>query len=441
MKLVFDTNGNDKQKECVKAWNDPNVIEITYGGSKGSAKSFTGCSLIFGDALMYPKTHYFIARKVLKDLRAFTIPSIHEVFDLWGLDKDLYLKYNGQDSFFTLPNESRIYLLDAKHIPSDPDYARFGSMQFTRGWIEEAGEFELKCKQHLQASTGRKMNKEYGLSAKLIQTCNPSKNYLYSDFKKNREGTLEPHKAFIQAFPEDNKMLGDQYLENLHKVLTGAQKERLLYGNWDYDDDPAALTDWDSICDIFTNEHVPGGTKYISADLAMQGRDKFIAGHWDGLIGHVDIDMAKSTGKSIELSLKQLKIEKGVQNSNIVADADGLGNYIESYIENIKAFHGNQRAMDAQYANIKAECGFKLAEYINQGKIRVICTDEQKEAIKEELSVCLKRDKIDADNQKKRLIPKDKMKELLGHSPDYLDWMLMRMIFELYVIELETDWN
>lgn len=431
MILEFDTHGNEKQKDCVRAWNNSEITEITYGGSKGSAKSFTGCSLIFGDALMYPKTHYFIARKVLKDLRSFTIPSIYEIFDIWNLDKDRYLKYNGQDSFFTLPNESRVYLMDAKYLPSDSDYERFGSMQFTRGWIEEAGEFELACKQNLQASIGRKMNKEYNLAPKLLQTCNPSKNYLYSDFKKNREGILESHKAFIQAFPQDNKMLGDQYVENLHKTLTGAQKERLLYGNWDYDDDPSALCTYDSILDIFTNDHVKGGKKYISSDLAMQGRDRFIAVSWDGLIGSIDIDLEKSTGRSIELSLKQLKQDKGVSNSRIVADADGLGNYIESYIENIKAFHGNQMAKDAQYANIKSECGFKLAELINKGEIRIKCSDEQKERLKDELSMCLKRDKIDADNQKKRLIPKDKMKDLLGHSPDYLDALLMRMFFEV----------
>jgi hypothetical protein len=33
-------------------------------------------SLIFGDALIYPETHYFIARQELIDLRKFTIPTI-----------------------------------------------------------------------------------------------------------------------------------------------------------------------------------------------------------------------------------------------------------------------------------------------------------------------------------------------------------------------------
>ena len=52
MKLLFDTHGNEKQKECCRAWADPVVTDIVYGGAKGGAKSFTGCKLIFHDALV-----------------------------------------------------------------------------------------------------------------------------------------------------------------------------------------------------------------------------------------------------------------------------------------------------------------------------------------------------------------------------------------------------
>lgn len=438
MIVTFDTYGNEKQKECVEAWNKPEVKEIIYGGSKGSAKSYTGCMLIFGDAAMYPGTHYFIARKVLKDLRSFTIPSIHEVIEHWGLDPKTYLHFNGMDSFFTLPNESRVYLLDAKAMPNDPEFERFGSMQFTRGWIEEAGEFELKCKENLQASVGRWKNRDYNIRGKLLQTCNPSKNYLYTDRKKWENGTLPPHKYFIQALPQDNKRLPPGYIEDLEQTLTGAQKERLLRGNWDYDNDPSALCQPDKIMDIFTNDHIERGERYISADLAMQGRDRFVAGHWEGLIGHVDIDMQLATGKSIELALKQLKTDKRVGNSNIVADADGLGNYLESYIENIKGFHGNQSAFDRdkQYANLKTECAFKLAELINLNEIKIVCTEEQKELIIQDLS-CLKRENIDADDKTKRLISKKDMKSMIGRSPDYLDFMIMRMVFEVGFPEYE----
>jgi phage terminase large subunit len=85
MKLKFDTNGNEKQKQVCIHWKDNEVSDIAYGGSKGSGKSYLGCSLIFGDAFTYDATHFFIARKKLHDLRKYTIPSIYEVFDHWRI--------------------------------------------------------------------------------------------------------------------------------------------------------------------------------------------------------------------------------------------------------------------------------------------------------------------------------------------------------------------
>jgi hypothetical protein len=58
--------------------------------------------------------------------------------------------------------------------------------------------------------------------------------------------------------------------------------------------------------------------------------------------------------------------------------------------------------------------------------MRVICTKEQEEKIKEELGV-LKAVDIDNDTSKKNIISKDLMKQLLGRSPDYLDMLIMGM--------------
>src|SRR5690606_36452209 len=202
MKITFDTNNNLKQKEVCRYWVDPSIKDIVYGGSKGSGKSYLGASLIFGDALIYPETHYFIARKKLNDLRKFTLPTINDVFSNWGLTQEYY-KYNGQDNYFQLYNGSKVFLLEAKYLPSDPQYMRFGSMQMTRGWIEEAGEFETDAKENLEASIGRWKNDIYNITGKLLQTCNPSKNYLYKEYyKKHKTGELDNRKRFVQALPE-----------------------------------------------------------------------------------------------------------------------------------------------------------------------------------------------------------------------------------------------
>ena len=221
--LELNVQGNLKQLEAVKYWTDKTTIDIAYGGSKGSGKSFLGCSLLSADALIYPETHYFVARKTLTDLRKFTIPSFHEVFSLYGIDQKYY-KYNGQDNYFQFYNGSKIFLIDAKLIPSDPKYMRFGSMQMTRGWIEESGEIEEECKNNLQASIGRWKNKEYNLTPKLLQTCNPAKNYLYRDYyKTNLENKLPDFRKFIQALPSDNKKLPKDY----HGLV-------LVKGEWIY---------------------------------------------------------------------------------------------------------------------------------------------------------------------------------------------------------------
>ena len=190
MEIKFNPRGNPKQKQAYKAWINPEIREILYGGAKASGKSYLGCSLIFADALIYPGTRYFIARKTLSDLTKHTTPSIYEVFNHWGISTD-YFTFNAQNNFFKLYNGSYVYLLEAKHMPSDIHYERFGSLQMTRGWIEEAGEFHKDAKANLAATPGRWKNDEYNLPGKLLMTCNPTKGFLYDDYYiPSKKGTL-----------------------------------------------------------------------------------------------------------------------------------------------------------------------------------------------------------------------------------------------------------
>jgi len=114
IQIQFNTS-SDKQKEAAKAWCDPAVTDIVYGGAKGGGKSYLGAALIFGNALLYPGTRYFIARKQLNDLRKHTIPTIDKVFEDWGIDQKKYLKFNGQDNTYHLNNGSTVLLIEAKY--------------------------------------------------------------------------------------------------------------------------------------------------------------------------------------------------------------------------------------------------------------------------------------------------------------------------------------
>ncbi len=433
MILTFDTRGNDKQKQCAKAWVDDSVTEIVYGGAKGGAKSFTGCKLIFHDALVYEGTHYFIARKKLNDLRKFTIPSVYECFDDWGLPVNNYMKWNGQDSYFDLYNGSKVFLIEAKFLPGDPQFMRFGSMQMTRGWIEEAGEFESEAKANLQASIGRWKNKEYNLVPKLLQTCNPSKNYLYEDYKANKEGKLPDYKRFIQALPDDNKCLPDGYIENLHRSLTPNQKERLLYGNWEYDDNPLVMMDYSKILELYTNAFVTGGDNYMTCDLAYEGSDIFVVMVWEGLkVTHI-YARDKISEVAVPGWIQELRLKHKVPLGNVVYDADGVKRFVRQSassgtLNGAKEFHNNGSPLDSGYFNQKSECYFKLAEYVNTNKIYIACSDYREQVIQELEQIR----KIEtADDNKLRVEKKDALKERLKRSPDFADCLMFRMVFEL----------
>ena len=92
------------------------------------------------------------------------------------------------------------------------------------------------------------MNDVYGLISKLLITCNPKKNWLYSEiYKPFKENRLPAHISFIQSLVTDNPHLTDDYIENLRNTKDKAKKERLLFGNWEYADDPTALCSYDNI--------------------------------------------------------------------------------------------------------------------------------------------------------------------------------------------------
>ena len=437
--IVLNVNGNKKQLEAVKYWIDNETIDIAYGGSKGSGKSFLGCSLICGDALIYPETHYFIARKTLTDLRKFTIPSINEVMSIFGIDSSYY-KYNGQDNYFRLYNDSKIFLIDAKYIPSDPNYMRFGSMQMTRGWIEEAGEFEEECKNNLQASIGRWKNKEYNLTPNLLQTCNPAKNYLYRDYYKlNKENKLPNYRKFIQALPSDNKMLPEEYISNLLKILSPNEIERLVKGNWEFDDNPYAMFDYNKIINLFSNEYVQRtGEKYLTADIAYEGSDLFVIGIWNGLVLEKIIAFDKVDETQVSNKIHTARIENDVPISNTIYDADGLKRYvresaISGYLADANEFHNGGKPIKVEgklenFFNLKAQCYFELGELVKNDKIYIQDKTYKKQIIEELEQVC----KLPlADDGKIRLEKKDNLKERLGRSPDFADMMMMRMWFEL----------
>ena len=417
-----------KQIIASEYWIDDITEEILYGGAKGGAKSYLGCALIFCDALLYPETHYFTARRNLDDLAKYTTPSVIEVFNHMGIEFNDYVKYNGQHNYFQLHNGSKVFYIDCKHLPSDPEYHRFGSLQFTRGWIEEIGQINTMAIINLSVTIGRWKNTDYGLKRKLLMTCNPYKGYAYNNFYLlNKNGTLPDYRKFIVALPTDNKYLTKEYLDSLDR-LPDNERERLKHGNWEYEDDPAVLIDYETINNMFSNEYVLPGQKKIVADIARYGSDRAIISVWEGLrlIEYIAFDI--SSMEQIKNAINALRIKHRIPLSDILCDEDGMGGGVVDALR-CKGFINNSRPYNKNYQNLKSECGYKLAEMANNIYIACDLPDIEIEMIRQELGM-LKTYDADKDG-KLRILPKEKIKENIGRSPDWLDVFIMRMYYEV----------
>lgn len=448
MKIQFKTK-NPKQLLAVEYWIDSESEEILYGGAKGGGKSYLGASLIFGDALIYPETHYFIARKELNDLRKFTIPTIHEVFKKWELDINQYVSFNGQDNCFNLYNGSKVFLISCKEEPSDPLFERFGSMQMTRGWLEEAGEIPENAKANLWLSVGRWKNDEYNLMGKLLITANPKKGWMKREFvDPAKELVLTKNKKYVQAFATDNTYLSKGYVEKIHADKDPVRFQRLAKGNWDYDDEKDSLVSSDALSDAFSNTITKDGQKYLTVDVARQGRDTSVFSFWEGLELY-KIEQRDKQGTDVtEQQAKDFASFERIPYSNILIDEDGIGGGVVDHLKGVKGFTANSTPFPTSsqirekaakidhfliskviYSNLKAQCGWKLAELINEHKI-AFAVPKYRDKIIEELGAILRDRNTDSDG-KKQLRDKADVKEEIKRSPDIGDTILMRAWFEL----------
>jgi hypothetical protein len=85
---------------------------------------------------------------------------------------------------------------------------------------------------------------------------------------------MPDYRKFIVSLATDNPRLDKNYIAQLEKadIVT---KQRLLYGNFEYDDDPLKIYTTDELYDAFTNPttKTKNPIKYLVCDVARFGND------------------------------------------------------------------------------------------------------------------------------------------------------------------------
>ena len=435
---TVDITPTRKQHLAYQKLNDKLTRYIIFGGGAGGGKSWLGCEWLLMMCYVNPGTKYFMGREELKRLMQSTYVTWIKVCQHHKIPREDWTLHGGYN-YIEFKNGSRIDLLDLKYLPTDPMYERLGSLEYTAGWIEEAGEINFMAFDVLKTRVGRQKNKEYNLMPKILLTCNPNKEWLYHTiYLPNKEGKLSCDYFFVQSLYNDNPYTSVEYGEQLKQITNVAQRERLMAGNWEYDNDPATLISYEAIMGMFTNTPEPSHNKYITADIARMGQDKTVVCIWQGLLLEEIHYWEKQGIDATTNRLKHFAMIKGVPYSHIIADEDGIGGGVVDFMQGIKGFTGNAQPAINQatgkpdnYQNMKAQCYFTLAEFINNHKIGVRIGDEEvKRLLIEELQQVKSRD-MDKDG-KLKILQKDEVKLKLGRSPDFSDALMMRMYFELH---------
>jgi len=414
------------QKECLKYLFDTKTKEVLFGGAAGGGKSWVGVSYLILMALQYPKTRYLMGRSKLDALKKTTLNTFFEVCTLWNLKANNDYNFNGSSNIITFYNGSEIILKDLFLYPSDRNFDSLGSLEITGAFIDEANQITEKAK-NVVASRLRYKLDQFNLIPKMLMTCNPAKNWVYSEYyRPAKNNTIKPYRKFIQSLVGDNTYISKHYEKQLTE-LDELSKQRLLFGNWEYDATNDSLIEYNAIINLF-NQQGKEGEKYITCDVARFGSDKTVIMLWHGLHIKNIRTLLKTSVNEVVDTVRQMQQNHQVNLRNIIVDTDGVGGGVKDYLR-CQSFHNGARPIKGEnYQNLKTQCYYKLADLINKAQIGITCNDINiKNYIIEELEQVRTKD-ADKDN-KLQIIPKENVKSILGRSPDYADALCMRMFY------------
>ena len=239
-KLVgHDIKGNPQYKPyCTQCGSTDLPQLILGGGAAGGGKSYLGSCWLVSSCMRFSDIRAVVARKTLKSLKGSTWNTIKKVCKEWGLKEGVHYKINNLDGILTFWNDSVIIMQEMVDLPSDPNFERFGSSEFTIAFIDEVSEISERAVEVL-FSRLRWRTAETFKTARMMMSTNPCITWVRSRFVQDDEGnpiTCREGEAYVpfSVFDNPDVQFVQTYVAALNKITDKATRERLLYGNWDF---------------------------------------------------------------------------------------------------------------------------------------------------------------------------------------------------------------
>lgn len=219
-----------------------------------------GSCWIISSCLRFNNLRAVVARKTIKSLKESTFNTIKTIIKAWGLKEGINYKINNLEGTITFWNDSVILLKEMVDLPSDPNFERFGSAEYSIAFIDEVSEISERAVEVL-FSRLRWRTHETFKTPRMFMSTNPCITWVRSRFVQDDEGNpivCKEGEAYVpfSIFDNPDVKFRQTYEASLNKIRDRATRERLLYGNWDFVD-----------TNIMAAYHAFNGDKHLVSNL------------------------------------------------------------------------------------------------------------------------------------------------------------------------------
>lgn len=442
--MTPDLEVSEVQALAMQQFDDPQVVSIVFGGGAGGGKSFLLCLLCAIACKKYPGTRWGLARKELKSLKQTTLATlISKVHRKLGISENDY-KLNLLDSTLSYTNGSEILLLDLTAKPSDPEMESLGSLELTGAFVDEIGEVNKKAYTVLSSRVNRWLNKEYGLTGKVVGSCNPSPGFVRQDYYEKYESLgagrmqkwqngsvwvgddrLPAYSVYIRSTAFDNPFGDNNYIEGLRR-LPPQERKRLLEGDWNYTDEADSLFPY-ALIKKMTEYETPQNkdskfNKYIGVDPSDKGKDSTVITLVEAGVIMEQLEVKSPQGKDdaigfyIAGKLISFAEKHGftpIIARNIMVEENGIGASLRDAMRTM-GWRINTYMASLQTRN---EGYYQFMVDADEGKIKIWHELIEDGTLVKQLTV----HRYDLDSGKPVITKKKELRALLNRSPDHAD--------------------
>jgi len=429
---IYDPRRNKRQLVFHQAKETYKLFGGAMGGGKTGALVNEGIQL----NLDYPGNFGLLMRKTWPSFRDTVLPQVEKF-----MDKRLVANWNQSEKLIVMINGSRIRYGGTGDKPDD--WEKFMSGEY--GWIalDQAEQFTLL--EFRMLATRLRLNIP-GIKYYFLLSCNPNIGWIKELFI---ERGPNDH-VFIPSLPEDNKEnLPPGYIERMEELLDKNQRAALLKGNWDAVGEPDNVYKYADLQKATHRRAKRAEPVDIGVDVARQGDDESIIILREGARirlhskaqGHDTMTTTGEIWRCVQEVIcrrweKEIRGRSTAQRKDptkslfkirIKVDADGIGAGVVDRLKEqrrekekklklriqIVEVHGAAKPRDpVKFKNLRAEIHWGLRELSG-----ALDLPTDRELLTQLMSI---KHKTNSAGQIE-IMPKEKIKEKLGRSPDYAE--------------------